>query len=582
MAPEQKQQLKEFEERLDAASLCLLSRQWGSTATLHAASELFEVGAFQNGPDNAGFLDRGYSILASHFVAGSAGEGPEPSKGTDLRQIMDDLAFASHYFMIREYLYYSYNVPGSMSWSFSADRVEVRFADPSIPRQFFTIHNDQILGSKHHFRDFNHSAEIMQLLKDEPEGVVTPNFEAADLFIQREADLKLAAYFSLIPIDSQIDLGGYTYEQFFELYRMLLIKALYHRYLARAQNAVGAIYMPEKDLLRAAEEELGIPLNVAERILKDLVYDKGATGGRVDASYFSLMREGEAGGQIVMRPHHFATAEGLVNVLRVIAQRRPRTFLDQASNLIGNAFVQRVKSAWESEGFICRSEVSLREYDPSLPDIDLLVISVEPTLGYVIYVCELKSPIPPRWAKDQLRVLNKDSISKAFRQLEALRKFIRTEQGIRFLSRMLPGEGHPNYENFVVALDYLVITSDNAGMFFGTESVKVINFRTLERLLRRSDGDMQLIQEVLATYAENADAALVTTMAEFRIGDLTVAYEGVTEGPLLEFPQGNWRSWSERDEAVKAFIADGLHPHHVFEHRAPDAVVIDHTKRPRK
>jgi len=57
------------------------------------------------------------------------------------------------------------------------------------------------------------------------------------------------------------------------------------------------------------------------------------------------MREGEPGGRIVMRPHHFATAEGLVNMLRVIAQRRPQTFLDQVSNEIGYAFVQRVKAA---------------------------------------------------------------------------------------------------------------------------------------------------------------------------------------------------------------------------------------------
>lgn len=59
----------------------------------------------------------------------------------------------------------------------------------------------------------------------------------------------------------------------------------------------------------------------------------------------------------------------------------------------------------------------------TLPDIDLLVISVEPTLGYVIFVCELKCPVPPRWAKDQLKVLNKDSVSQAFRQVEVLRRF---------------------------------------------------------------------------------------------------------------------------------------------------------------
>jgi hypothetical protein len=264
-------------------------------------------------------------------------------------------------------------------------------------------------------------------------------------------------------------------------------------------------------------------------------------------------------------------------MLRVIAQRRPQTFLDQVSNEISYAFVQRVKAAWEAEGFTCLDEVSLRDFDPTLPDIDLLVVSCELTLGYVIHVCELKCPVPPRWAKDQLKALNKDSVSKAFRQVEVLQRFLRTEAGIQFLAHVLPKEGHPHFEGFVVALDYLIITSDNAGMFFGAESTRVINFRTLERLLRRSDGDMALIQHVLRTYGEHADEALVTTMVEFQLGSLTVAYEGVTASPLLEFPQGSWRSAPDRQAMVDAFIADGFHPFDVFELRPPDIVVIGHS-----
>jgi hypothetical protein len=542
------------------------------------ASEFYEIGASRDGPDGAGWLDRGYSMLAAHFVASADGHQPDIARESDLVQMMDDLVFASHYYMIREYLYYSYNVPGSMGWSFDDGRVEIRFLDRSIPRQFFTVHNDHLLGSQHHFRGFNHSNEIIRLLRDAPEGVVTPNLEVADPLIQAEVDLKLAAYFSLIPSDSQINLGGYTYHQFLGVYRILLKKALYHRYLARAQGAVGAIYIPEGDLLYGIQEELGIAPHTAQRILKDMVYDRDATGGKVDATYFSLMREGEPGGRIVMRPHHFAIAEGLVNMLRVIAQRRPNTFLEQVSNEIGSAFVRRVKAAWEAEGFICYSELSLREFDTTLPDVDLLVISVEPTLGYVIFVCELKCPVPPRWAKDQVKVLNKDSISKAFRQVEALRRFIQTEDGVCFLSRMLPKEGHPNFDGFVVALDHLIITSDNAGMFFAAESTKVINFRTLERLLRRSDGDMALIQHVLRTYAEHADETLVTTMVELKVGSLSVTYETVAAGPLLEFPQGSWRSTPERQETIDAFVAGGFHPFDVFEHRPSDLVVVDSTK----
>jgi hypothetical protein len=91
-----------------------------------------------------------------------------------------------------------------------------------------------------------------------------------------------------------------------------------------------------------------------------------------------------------------------------------------------------------------------------------------------------------------------------------------------------------------------------------------------ERLLGRSDGDMALIQHVLGTYAEHADEALVTQMVEFQLGALTVAYEAVTASPLLEFPQGHWRSSPERQATINAFVAEGLHPHDVFELRPPD------------
>ncbi|MFG6620722.1 hypothetical protein ACGYK3_14455 [Sulfitobacter sp. 1A05707] len=570
----EKAKLKEFEEQLDAALAALPSLRWSSASALQIASELYEFGAFEG----ADWIDRGYTILSSHFVAGKEGHDADIRSDADLQQMVADIAFAQHYYMLREYLYYSYNVPGAMQWSFEGDRVEVRFGDKSIPRQFFTVHNDLSLGSQYHFRDFNHTDEIMRLLKDEPEGVATPNMLAADPLLQKEVDLKLAAYFSLIDLDSEIDLGGYSYSDFILVYNLLLKKALYHRYLARAQNAVGAIYIPEHDLLDGIEKDLGLSPAIARLILKDITYDRDAPRDRLDAAYFSLVRESGPEARIVMRPHHFATAEGLVNILRVIGQRRPNTFLNQLSNEIGSAFVKRVKTAWEAQGFICHSDVPLRDFDPALPDIDLMVISVEPTLGYVIYLCELKCPVPPRWAKDQLKVLNKDNVSKAFRQVETVKQFIRTEDGMRFLKRMLPKKGHPQFDEFVVKLSHLVITSDNAGMFFGAESTSVVNFRTLERLLRRSDGDMHMIQHVLETYAEQADNVLQTTMVEVGVGGRAVAYEGVTTSPLLEFPQGRWRSDPELPAMVEAFVAEGFHPFDALATRSPDIIVIDQSE----
>jgi len=61
------------------------------------------------------------------------------------------------------------------------------------------------------------------------------------------------------------------------------------------------------------------------------------------------------------------------------------------------------------------------------------VIVEEPTLGFVMLICEVKSPLPPQWAKDQLRALAKDNVSKAFRQTEAISTFLRKHSTRRAL-----------------------------------------------------------------------------------------------------------------------------------------------------
>jgi hypothetical protein len=95
-----------------------------------------------------------------------------------------------------------------------------------------------------------------------------------------------------------------------------------------------------------------------------------------------------------------------------------------------------------------------------------LVISEEPTLGYVVFVCEIKSPVPPGWSKDYLRALNKDSVSKAFHQVKAISDFLGTEPGVMFLRQQLPAENPKHFDGFVVAVFTLIVTSSNAGMFF--------------------------------------------------------------------------------------------------------------------
>ena len=550
-----KSALKQFEARLDAALERRAAYGFDANAALLLAANVAEVQASRDafgGLITA--LNNGIKTFAAHLVSGRAGVAP------DLEVFVEDLMFGHHYGMVREFLYYSYNAPGSLTWRFEPDAVEIRFGDQTLPRQFYTVWNDQMLGSRDHFENTGHGEEIVSLLRDRPEFEEGPELAAAVALISAEVDHKLAAYFTILDPKAPIELGGYRYDQAYAVYRHLMIKALYHRYQAEANDEVGLVYIEPEVVEAALSDETGIDRAVVRQILSDLVFDAEAAADRVDASYFSLMKEGASPGRIILRPIHFSLSEGLIQLLRVVAQRRPNVFLANVSNPLGSRFVARLKGAFEAQGFEARAELSVRHIDPSLPDIDLLVISHEPTLGYVFLVCEVKSPLPPLWAKDQLKVLAPDSVSKAFRQAEAIQAFLTTPQGIGFIRALLPDKPLEHFDDFVVMFKSLVITSDNAGMFFGHEETPIINFRTLERLLKRSDGDMLHILEYLRHYNDAADAAVGLTSQSFDLDGLEVTYEAASPKGLMDFPQGDWRSSGRRESLIAAFVAEGHHP----------------------
>ncbi len=564
-----------FEASLDEALSALPSFGWEANATLRLACELYEMIALdENNVVGPEWIARGIMIFGKFLVSGKPGYKPQPQNSADVQQLTSDLLWAGHYYMVREYLYYTYNAKGSMSWDFRPNRVDIRFGDRTVPRQFFTVANDLFMGTVGRLEKWNKIDEILRLLENEPEGVHTPNTIAALELIQEEVELKIDGGFSILPSTSNVDLGGYSYAEFLSVYRQMLLLALYHRYLAYGQGLVGALYVSEDEFIAVLERGSGLSQVAVRRILADLIFDAAAAADRLDGALFSIMRDASPDRTLVIRPHHLVVTEGIVNTLRVIAQRRPKLFLNEISNPMGKAFVARMKSAWQAQGFTCRPEVSLKDFDPKLPDIDLLVISEEPTLGYVVFVCELKSPVPPRWAKDQLKALQKDNVSKAFRQVDALNSFLGTDAGLAFIQRQLPATGHPIFSDFVVSLVSLIITSDNSGMFFGEEKTRVINFRTLERLLERSDGDVALILRVLSNYNDAADELLKVVTSEFFIGDLQVRYDGVAQGPYFDFPRGTWNSIPDRTERARQYAADGGHPFDVFKHRPPDAHVI--------
>ena len=328
-----------------------------------------------------------------------------------------------------------------MIWTFNEGRIEIRFADPSLPRQFFLSANNWFLESIAAFTDETRTRRIEELLRGEPEFKATPKTIEAMKLIEAEVDVKLGLYFNLVP-DTSVSAGGYTFGEFIAVHRALLVAAIYHRYHAHLNDTPGYISWQLGNLARDLESSLeNVSAETTQKVVKDIAYGVEARGAKLDPVYFSLYHLPE-NDQIIMMPHHFAFWEGLVGFLRLLALRSPELFLRNYSLQIGEALVHRLAKSFEDAGFRVRTNISLAGYNTGLPDIDLLVISEERTLGYAMLLCEVKSPLPPMWGKDQLRVLETDSIAKAFSQLTRINSFIESDDGVRFLMEQILGKAY--------------------------------------------------------------------------------------------------------------------------------------------
>ncbi len=544
--------IKDFERQLDEALESRASLRTGGTDAIVLAANVADVAWAERNLLGAE-LGEGLEILAPALIAREGGD--EVSVPT----LVDDLQFAAHYWHVRELLYFTYNAPGSVSWTFSDQRVEISYADDSLPRQFFLVQNNWFLDSLDAFGDRRETARIEGLLRDTPEFELSPRTEQAFSLIEKEAATKFAAYFNLVP-DLDAPLDGFSWQELLEVYRCLLVQALYHRYHAAANRSRGAVVMALDDIARdlAASSDL-LTEDGARAGVRSMSYGPESRAAGEDPVYFSLYRL-PPDDRVVMMPHHFCIWEGFVNLLRLIALRDPQCFLRHFSGPIGRALTTRMASEFEQAGFQCKTEVSLERFSEQLPDIDLLVICEEPTLGYVLLVCEVKAPLPPRWAKDQLRALEPDSVAKAFDQLDRIAEFIATEKGTAFIRDLLPAEGLPHFDEFAAVVHLLAITSDNAGAFFADKQHTIIDFRTLSRLLRRCDGDTLYVLKALHELGAGADRCLARRSVEFRVGATTVQYEGVTVGKLLEFPSVRFRSDDVPGQMVADMLRDGARP----------------------
>jgi len=553
--------IKDFEIQLDQALELLPSLAFDGDESIRLAMNFIDYCYMQLNHSAADRLEDGLRILAPYFIQGK--RGPEPT----VEQLFPDLLFAGHYFILREYLYYTYNATESFVWQFTADEITIKFNDPTIPRQFYIQANNHLIGSMNTFEGRDYGERIMTLLRGRDDEF-TYSEEGGDIgkLLEEEADLKLSVYYNFLDPTDEIDMGGYTYREYYLIFKALMMKALYHRYHSKANETPGIIMISPANLINDLHMATQVPPEICSKVLDDITYSDLARRERIQPVYFSLYRLGNSD-QIAISPFDLSFWEGLINIFRVVAIRRPQVFLENISARLGDNFVNYVEALFVKQGFRCLKNLQLSRFDSRLPDIDLLVISEEKTFGYVLFCCEAKNPIPPQWAKDHLRVLNEDSIAKAFGQLDLINEFLISDAGINFLRRLLPPGGLPHFGGeFLVSIFNLVITSRNAGMFFGDRSHAVIDYITLERLLDRCDGDVVYLMRAFRELGDWVDGCLKIVQVDFEVGTTKVTYEGADVGKLLDFRQAEYKSANIDKQLAEDFIRDGRRPHDTLEY----------------
>lgn len=470
-------------------------------------------------------------------------------------EFVADMEFLAHYYVLREYLYYSYNSPGSMEWRFASKSVSISIHDGSIARQFAHNYDRQMRELlPFHFRSFERTRRLHQSLKGAEEFGDSEQVQEAFAIVSDEAAERMVINFDVLGGESSTVLlpGGYEYGQFYRVYTYLLAKMLYHRHYAEANGTWASFIFPASDLLNEVATAIEMDKEIVKAIFRDLVYTR--ENSKIPSMCFPLIKH-HTSDDFVIPPERFISSDGLSQFLRVQAIRRPQWFTAKLSNEIGRNLVTKLAAAAEGAGFGACKNVDLARFDPSAPDIDLIIWSREPTLGYVLFLIEVKAIIPGLWSKDYLRVLQPDSLSKALKQVAKIRNLLESSNVANYVaSQVLAADPEPLPKG-VVCISQLIVSSQNSGMFFGHSAVQIIDHLTWARVLEESDGDVAYVLDMLQRVRKGGNYEV--TPVKFQLKDRAVTYEGVQMHESLIFPKNSWRSAGLDHLNAQEFLADG-------------------------
>lgn len=463
---------------------------------------------------------------------------------------------AKEYHVLRDYIYYSYADESSIEWKLDNGVIGIRVLDKSIFRQL--IHSMQSLminSSKLFDKDIMRMDELLLCLKGKDEFDLTnPEIMKVLDSIEKEAAIKIESYFSYIPCDSKISFGKYTYSDFITVYKELLMNALYRRYYSYSNELPGVIIFDSRELNDIMSEALNLDKDKSMMILKDISYSSRGT--------FNYIKQDSL---FIMYTTCFSLLDGITNMLKYFAFHHPGAFLASFADPIGQALVDEIEEAFLSyENFRCIKDKKLNKYSQRLPDIDLLALSYEPSLGFHVFVCELKNVLLPVWARDYIKSTGENGyITKAITQLDKINEFLNTEDGYNMLSEIvLEAFSFLDVQKlfprgFCILIDYAIVTSENIGVLCNDNHINIVSASILKEIVDKSDGDVNYIKYCLTQLDKTMDSCLKILEQKTLIDGVNVRYEVCSSDKLLSFGEHTYISDGTYKELEKAALEAG-------------------------
>ncbi|WPS10354.1 hypothetical protein SM907_10400 [Klebsiella aerogenes] len=446
-----------------------------------------------------------------------------PQKNYEPSDYVKTFNFLRAYNTLKDAVFYSYADDEVVTWSMENNHIKVTLNDDSILRQHASEFITFSLNSRcvPYDQAQANPEELLQGTKHFD--LSNPNVEKAFAAIESIADWKIKFYFSYIPEDSDVMLDGYKYSTFIGIYKSLLILALYERYFSKANNVSGVLTYKEDELLGQAMQQYPEENPVlVKKIFQDIAVSSRSTFNYIPSE-----------NKYLLNPTCFSLVDGISNMLRHFAKNNPDGFSNNISEIMGKGLVKKIRSKFEQyANYKLFSDVKLDEYDPKLPDIDLLAISYEPSLGFHVFVGEVKNNLPAVWGKDYLKAKGvKGFITKAISQIENISSFLKTDDGLKLIHKFAV-KAFPSLDidhlfphGICIVVDTIIISSQSTGMFFPENTIPIIDGDTLGHIIDESDGDTNYILFHLRGHSKFIDECTKRATEEISVGDYKIEYD---------------------------------------------------------